>query len=124
MNHKAIVVKQMSEEAAKMRQRLAELEAGIRVLGGNVGVSSSQVRRSRSAKAKGPAKPRAPRKSAVDESLHPALAAQLVAIKANESLTPIQKAQASRKARVDWAKAHPATPAAEGASLSEAASAS
>lgn len=120
MNHKAIVVKQMNDEASKLRVRLAELEAGIRVLGGVSKAPTSPVqRRSRGKAAASPSRPRSSRKSPVNgELLPPALAAELAAIKANTALTPIQKAQASRKARFAASKA-PVRP--EGAVLGEAA---
>lgn len=124
MNHIAIVVSQLKHKAERLRAELAGVESAIKALGGTVGggVPSSQKRRSRGKGAAPATRTRAPRKQAANgELLPPALAAELAAIKADASLSPIQKAQASRKARLAAAKA-PVRP--EGAVLSEAAAAS
>lgn len=120
MNHKAIVVKQMNEEAAQLRTRLAELEAGIRVLGGVSKAPASPVQRRRGpGKASGAKTASTPRKQAVNGPVPPLLQAEIDRIKADPKLKGIQVAQAVRKAKVAFYKAAPARP--EGAVLSEAA---
>jgi len=124
MNHRAIVLKQYQDKATKLRAELADTETAIRVLGGTVGsgVSSSQAGRNGGGKGKQAKRVRNRSKSAANENLPAALAAELVRIKADAGLSPIQKAQASRKARATYranATANKAKP--EGAVLGEAA---
>jgi len=123
VNHRAIVLKQYQDKAAKLRAELADTETAIRVLGGTVGnsVPSSPKRRSRGKQA--PAAPRV-RKPAPGAPVGPQLQAELDAIKANPKLSPIQKAQESWKARLAAAKGAQTPARPEGAVLSEAAAAS
>lgn len=109
MNHKAIVIRQLSEQRAKLQAECDRLSTAIVALGGDI--SSSPVRRKRTAKATGPAKPRTARKSAANA---PDVAAS---IPGYADMTPIQKARAVRSARAA-ARKQP-----EGAILSEAATA-
>lgn len=125
MNHKAIVLKQYQERAARLRAELAEVETVIKALGGSA-ASPTRKRTRPPRRASGASSTTGAAKPASAEPLHPYLQKQLDEIKANPKLSPIQKAQASRKVRAEWAKslqgASAPTPAA-GASLSEAAGA-
>lgn len=115
MNHKAIVLKQLSDEIARTREHLATLEAGVKALNGNAkaAIPVVQKRRTRvrkTQKATAAAKPA--QTAPVEDSA--ALQAKLAAISARTDLTPIQKAQESRKVRLAMRKVT------EGAVLAEA----
>ena len=109
MNHKAIVIKSLQVEADKLRTALAQHEAAILALGGTVGNSTGKAGAARTGAKKGgwPAgKKRGPRKAPVADPVI--------------GLTPIQKAQAARRAKLEAKKAATATPTA-GADLGAAA---
>jgi|SRR6267142_527864 len=121
----------MNEEADKLRSRLAELEAGIRVLGGatNTGTGKPVARRSQGKVGGWPkGKKRGPKGASAGASAVPDnvdvipadLQAQIDAIKANPKLKGIAVAQAVRKAKIAYFKAS-APASSQGAGLAEAA---
>src|SRR5215469_260765 len=102
MNHRAIVLKQYQDKATKLRAELADTETAIRVLGGTVGSGAGAGQAGRNGGGKGKQAKRVRNRAKSAENLPAALAAELVRIKADASLSPIQKAQASRKARATY----------------------
>lgn len=104
------------------------MEAGIKALGGTVTTDAAPKGRRRrtttgASASAGPAVPRRTRSrsngnAGADD---PALIEKLKVISADESLTPIQKAQASRKARAAFKRGESAPASAPGAVLGEAA---
>jgi hypothetical protein len=125
MNHRAIVLKQFTDKAAKLRAELASTETAIRVLGGVVTdgpqkPQGSRTRGNRVRKAKAAVKP--PKSAAngsggVTESLPGELQAKIDLIKADPKLKGIQVAQAVRRAKLAY---YNAVRHGEGAVLGEA----
>ena len=110
MNHKAIVIKQLHEQRTKLQFELDGIVAAISALGGTVGNSTGKAGAARTGAKKGgwPAgKKRGPRKAPVADPV--------------TGLTPIQKAQAARRAKLEAKKAATATVPAAGADLGAAA---
>lgn len=109
MNHKLIVVTQLKAQATKLETELAGVNAAILALGGTItgpGKGAGKAKAGRGGWPKG--KPRGKRKTSVADPV--------------SGLTPIQKAQAVRRANIAARKAN-ANAATAGASLGEAASA-
>jgi hypothetical protein len=123
MNHKAIVLKQYTDKATRLRAELADTETAIRVLGGTVtsGPGAAQAGRTRARKVRKPNSATKPTKSAANgtgEVVPADLQAQIDAIKADPKLKGIQIAQAVRRAKLAY---YNTARRAEGAVLGEAA---
>jgi hypothetical protein len=134
VNHKLIVVSQLKAQAEELENQLAACRTAIIALGGFVegGVKAPKKAVVKTSGKKGGGWPKGKKrgpKAPIATSTAPSngsevvsddLAAKLAAIKADTGLTPIQKAQASRKARIEAAKSSPST-SQQGAELAEAA---
>lgn len=121
MNTIAIALKALVTKRDAAQEQVNGLNLAIKALGGSTVAKTV---------AAGTAAPRTRKPRGPGAPVGPELQAKLDAIKADTSLTPIQKAQASRKARFEASKVNGEAPTAppkvkrpEGAVLGEAASA-
>jgi hypothetical protein len=123
MNHRAIVLKQFTDKAARLRAELASTETAIRVLGGTVASAPQKPQGGRSRgprvrKANSASKPPKAAANGSGEAIPADLQAQIDLIKANPELKGIQIAQAVRKAKLAY---YNTARQAKGAVLGEAA---
>lgn len=123
MNTTQIAIKALTAKRDAAQAQVNNLNIAISALSDKAvpGNPSIQNRRRRVGKGAGATQPRKPAKSAANGADSPELQSKLRAISARTDLTPIQKAQESRKVRAQFKHNTPTRP--EGAVLGEAAAA-